>query len=87
MFDGSTVHLETAKCHIESPFFSGNAINFALPNSIIADVIIGNINAFPELLQDVQEDPAGYMHQEPSAYRTNISSGAATRQEQASSST
>ncbi|GFN87545.1 gypsy retrotransposon integrase-like protein 1 [Plakobranchus ocellatus] len=43
LFDGSTVYLETARCHIDSPFFTGNAFVFALPNSI-ADVIIGNIS-------------------------------------------
>ncbi|GFN84119.1 reverse transcriptase [Plakobranchus ocellatus] len=69
-------------CHIDSPFFTGNAFVFALPNSI-ADVIIGNISGVDDTplrsYIDNKCDPEGGSR--TSSNTANVSTRATSRAE------
>ncbi|GFO34689.1 hypothetical protein PoB_006119400 [Plakobranchus ocellatus] len=71
LFDGSTVHLETTRCHIDSPFFT-------------ADVIIGNISGVDDTplrcyIENNKSDPEAGSR--TSSNTANVCTRATTRAE------
>ncbi|GFO40702.1 reverse transcriptase [Plakobranchus ocellatus] len=76
-------HFSQQRCHIDSPFFTGNAFVFVLPNSI-ADVVIGNISGVDDTplrsyIKNNKSDPEAGSRTSPNT--ANVSTRATSRAE------